>query len=689
MDRKSWLWRRKSSEKSPGGETESSGSMSSHSELYSDDQEGSRGSPSHNAQSPEVTSKAAATNEESNDNLKSLREKLSAALINISAKEDLVKQHSKVAEEAVSGWEKAENEGAVLKQQLEAAARKNLALEDRLGHLDGALKECLRELRQAREEQEQKIREAVVKNTREWESMKLELEAEVVELQNQVDAAKAGDAMAVNSDLLLKLEATEKQKSALKLELRARVDELERRTLERDLSTETAETASKQHLESIKKAAKLEAECRRLRAMARKAPSANDHKFGYASSLYVESLTDSQSDSGERLLTLEADNRKMSSVELNGCEPSCSDSWASALIVELDQFKNEKVITKNLTSSSMDIDLMDDFLEMERLAALPQIDNAKHDTGPGISSDQHNGEDCQHKADLEAMSERMAELEKKLVTVEVEKAELEMALAKSHEQLEISQNQLRGAEYKLVELQRQLEFANDSNLETEAEIKVAIVKREVMESQLIAMDAEVRTLRSKVGLLETQVEEERALSAEITAKCKKLEDELSVKRREANLRKTASSNGESKIKQEKELAAAAGKLAECQKTIASLGQQLKSLATLEDFMIDSEHSLEFNGGALVPRSDEIWKSPPSSSDFVPERNTDALKTTPLDGSGPSLDGKLGQSPQSSSSSTSSSTSSSSVTHAVASEKSRNGFGKLFSRSKTAIRLENQ
>ena len=37
MDRRSWLWRRKSSEKSPS-ETESSGSISSHSERFSDDQ---------------------------------------------------------------------------------------------------------------------------------------------------------------------------------------------------------------------------------------------------------------------------------------------------------------------------------------------------------------------------------------------------------------------------------------------------------------------------------------------------------------------------------------------------------------------------------------------------------------------------------------------------------------------------
>lgn len=43
MDRRSWLWRRKSSEKSPG-ETESSGSVSSYSERYSDDKVLSAGS---------------------------------------------------------------------------------------------------------------------------------------------------------------------------------------------------------------------------------------------------------------------------------------------------------------------------------------------------------------------------------------------------------------------------------------------------------------------------------------------------------------------------------------------------------------------------------------------------------------------------------------------------------------------
>lgn len=44
--------------------------------------------------------------------------------------------------------------------------------------------------------------------------------------------------------------------------------------------------------------------------------------------------------------------------------------------------------------------------------------------------------------------------------------------------------------------------------------------------------------------------------------------------------------------QEKELALATSKFAECRKTIESLGLQLKSLATLEDFLLDSESPME-------------------------------------------------------------------------------------------------
>ncbi|KAB2023907.1 hypothetical protein ES319_D06G051800v1 [Gossypium barbadense] len=712
MEKKSWLWKRKSSERSPG-ETESSGSISSQSERFSDDQAFKASSPNDCTKSPEVSSKASAVPEEVNDSIRSLTEKLSAALVNVSAKEDLVKQHAKVAEEAIAGWEKAENEVLVLKQKLETAVQQNSALEDRVTHLDGALKECVRQLRQAREEQEQKINEAVANTTRDWETIQFEFESQLLELQNKAESVKSEPPPPFSPDLLHKIEALKKENSALKLELSSQLEELQIRTIERDLSTQAAETASKQHLESIKRAAKLEAECRRLKAIGSKSSFTNDCKSPAASSIYVESFMGSQSDSGERLHVVDTDTQKMSGLEANKGEPSCSDSWASALIAELDQFKNEKVINRNVPSSSIEIDLMDDFLEMEQLAALPDTKNENQCLESKATVKQSNDGDSSLKAELEAMIHRTTELEEKLEKIEAEKAELEIALAKSQESLEASELELRDSELKLEELQRELSKANEAKqhlesqlsiMETDAETMSAKIdalgaeiekeralsvqisadaneSKQLLESQLVSIEAEARMMSAKVGSLETEVEKEKALSAQITVKCQELEEELSRTRQEAELQQTANSNVEVKIKQE-DLAVAAGKLAECQKTIASLGQQLKSLATLEDFLINTTSIPEFSRGvSLITKSSEPWKLH-SNETYSPKADPES-KRVGADHSSPQgnkNDGNGNTPPSSSSSSIVSST------HA-SSEKNRNGFAKFFTRSKNGIQLE--
>lgn len=55
------------------------------------------------SQSPELISTPVTREEEATADIKILTERLSAALLNVSLKEDLAKQHAKVAEEAVSG----------------------------------------------------------------------------------------------------------------------------------------------------------------------------------------------------------------------------------------------------------------------------------------------------------------------------------------------------------------------------------------------------------------------------------------------------------------------------------------------------------------------------------------------------------------------------------------------------------
>ncbi|KAL1308953.1 filament-like plant protein isoform X1 [Arachis ipaensis] len=801
MDKKRWLWKHNSSKKGPG-ETDSSGSVSSHSE-----QEGSKESPNGSSLSPAVTSKTAAwandancpfSNEQlpvetskplstagmmndgllekdehgENENIKNVEEgylmskKLSAALVNVNTKEDLVKQHAKVAEEAIAGWEKAENEVSFLKKQLEAATHKSSTLEDRVTHLDGALKECVRQLRQTREKQEENMGDAIEQRTCDLELAKIKLQRRVSELQSKLEACNAKSS--VDLEFCHKVELLEKENMALRQELLAQSEELEMRTIERDLSTQAAETASKQYLESIKKIAKLEAECRRLKSIASRASVVNDHKSAVSSSFCVESFTDSQSDSGEQLNAVEIDTHKTTCSDPNKCEPSCSDSWASALIVELDQFKNE--MSRQTPTNSVKLDLMDDFLEMERLVALPETKNESH-VQESVVDDHCIIEKSSPGAQFEIMNKQMDELREKLEKVELEKAELEMALMKSEESIKESQHQMSYTEKKVEELQEELENAYKSkemienyliSMEAEAQTlsaKVDVLEAEVdkeravseeiamkfkvLEQELQTKSAEVDVLEAEVNkertasdkmvtkckdleeklktksadvdileaevnkervasdkimtkckdleeelksksakldLLEAEVDKERAVSEEIAMKFKDLKEELESKKQEEILRSTSSSYAEKKIKQE-DLALAAGKLAECQKTIASLGNQLKSLATLEDFFIDTA-SIPASPSLVAQASGELWKLH-SNDTFSPKRdsNTSGLA---VGSSGQSLNKNEESLPPLSSSSTSLAAL---TPNHVGSEKSRNGFAKFFSRTKSGIRLE--
>nr|XP_016484571.1 PREDICTED: filament-like plant protein isoform X4 [Nicotiana tabacum] len=636
MEKRNWLWKRRPTEKSLG-ETESCGSLSSHSERHSDEQDALKETPDHDNQSPEVTSKAATIDHEAKESPRKLIEKLSAAIVNVSAKEDLVKQHVKVAEEAVAGWEKAENEVAVLKQQLEAAVQQNLTLDVRVNHLNGALKECVRQLRQARDEQEQRIQDAVEEKKKEWDSVKAALENQLLELQTQAEASGTGSPVSTDPDVLVRLECLEKENTALKLDLCSRSEELQITTIERDLSTQAAETASKQQLEGIKKVTKLETECRRLQALARKSSLLSDQRS--------------------------FDSHMMHKLETSEWEQSCSDSWASALIAELNQFKNDKAMPKTLVAHSMEIDMMDDFLEMERLAAVSEtVNKASSLTCDAVAHDSPI-EENPLEAECEAISQRVAELEQKLEKIEAEKAELENALCESEDALKVSDLQLKEAQIKIEELQKELDVVNES--------------KELLEVQLFGMEVEARTMSTNIDSLKKEVERERSLSSDMETKCHELEIELRRKSQEAELQKASSSNGESKIKQE-DLAVAADKLAECQKTIASLGKQLQSLATLEDFLIDTANLPGFSrGGPVVARaSGEEWKLHVNET-FTQRQNPDTSK---IGNSSNSMNGNEGES-----SSSSSSSSTSSATQVITS-KSKNGFGKMFSRSKTGIQL---
>lgn len=395
-----------------------------------------------------------------------------------------------------------------MKNHLESVTLLKLTAEDRASHLDGALKECMRQIRNLKEEHEQKLHEVVVNKTKQFEKVKLEFEAKIASLDQELLRSAAENAalsrsLQDRSNMLIKLneeksqaeaeiellknniESCQKEINSMKYEIHIVTKELEIRNEEKNMSVRSAEVANKQHLEGVKKIAKLEAECQRLRGLVRKklpGPAAlaqmkleveslgRDHvetrvrrspvkppsphlsspsefsfdcvqKFQKENELLTERLLAMEEETkmlkealakrnselqasrsicaktASKLQNLEAQlqsngdhrsplksNNRMSvegsfsqnansppsltsmSEDANDDDVSVAGSWATALMSELSHFKKEKNIDSPQKSENANhMELMDDFLEMEKLANLSNDSN-----GPVSGSDISN-----------------------------------------------------------------------------------------------------------------------------------------------------------------------------------------------------------------------------------------------------------------------------------------------------------
>ncbi|KAL9395065.1 hypothetical protein Peur_014350 [Populus x canadensis] len=496
MDRRSWPWKKKSSDK-----TEKSAAAAD--SGVSQEEKDSYKKPSHVQISVESYTHLTSledqvkTYEEQVQTLegeiKDLNEKLSATHSEMTTKENLVKQHAKVAEEAVSGWEKAEAEALALKNHLESVTLSKLTAEDRASHLDGALKECMRQIRNLKEEHEQRVQEIVLNKNKQLDKIKMDFEAKIATLDQELLRSAAENAalsrsLQEHSNMLIKIseeksqaeaeiehlksniESCEREINSHKYELHVISKELEIRNEEKNMSIRSAEAANKQHMEGVKKVAKLESECQRLRGLVRKklpGPAALAQM-----KLEVESLGRDYGDSRlrrspvkppsphsssvtefsldnvqkfhkenefltERLFAMEEETKmlkealakrnselqasrnlcaktasKLQSLEAqfhisnqlksspksiiqvpvegyssqnisnppslttvsedgNDDTQSCADSWATISISEFSNFKKDNHSEKlNKAENAKHLELMDDFLEMEKLACL-------------------------------------------------------------------------------------------------------------------------------------------------------------------------------------------------------------------------------------------------------------------------------------------------------------------------------
>lgn len=191
------------------------------------------------------------------------------------------------------GLEKANAEALALKHQLESVTVLKVTAEDRASHLDAALKECMRQIRTVKEENDQKLKELILNKTEQWEKIKVGLEAQIADLsqrllQSDAESAALSRSLQEQSSMLIEIneqksqaevdnellkgniQSYENEINSLKYELHVVTKEVEIRKEEKNMGRRSAEAANKQHLEDVKKMAKLEAECQRLRNLVRK-----------------------------------------------------------------------------------------------------------------------------------------------------------------------------------------------------------------------------------------------------------------------------------------------------------------------------------------------------------------------------------------------------------------------------------
>ncbi|GAB2225962.1 hypothetical protein Droror1_Dr00021743 [Drosera rotundifolia] len=210
-----------------------------------------------------------------------------------------------------------------------------------------------------------------------------------------------------------------------------------------------------------------------------------------------------------------------------------------------------------------------------------EIENRRCSLESGATSDQADTRENIFKAELETAVYRTADLEDKLVRMEMGKSELEMALilcqgqleessqqlkdrdiklqelqnqlSESQEQTKAYQGQLKDAKTQLVELKCQLALVNDHKRATEAELEAMSGRRHEAESQLEAIKGEMVTLRTKLQQSRDVAEKERASYKEALTKSDKLEEQLlrlkyeADLRREADFKRVVNSNGKLKV----------------------------------------------------------------------------------------------------------------------------------------------
>ncbi|XP_071736790.1 filament-like plant protein 7 [Rutidosis leptorrhynchoides] len=546
MDQKTWLWKKRSAHKS----IESNIEVENEAEKFQYDKE------------PALER-----------TIESLHEKVASLLSECNAKDNLIAQQSKAAQEAIADRYKIVEEMGLKNQELDAAVQQNVEANERLIHLNSALKDYRQQLTCLKEEQDQQVNEAVD----EHKTARIRLEEKFADASKKLTNLTVENAQLVNA-LLIKeelIEEVSRQMSQATIEFNELITRLdsadkendilkyEYRVLERELEIRArcADVANRQNQESVKRAVRLDAECKKLRLLVKKQiAGSNDKRLVFLIN---------------RLCEVEEENKSLKE------NMQKRDDEIRVLETEVSRIRCDEThgngVSPRITIGDSDMSLMDDFVEMEKLAIV-----------------------CADTTNLDSVGKELVPVENNDIIVNPSDW-LQDVIKTIVDQTKVSNKNIDEV---LKEIKTALQCRNDSdpvsgyitwkdpdtekNVKTEAddlkETKMTLEEQlenqklinEELDHKLSVAQVQINEANQKVSALKVELEDRSHCCEELEATCLDLQLQLaSVSDKDA-----ARADAEQELKMVQtgwEITEASAKLAQCQETIFNIGRQLKAL----------------------------------------------------------------------------------------------------------------
>lgn len=305
---------------------------------------------------------------------------------------------------------KAEEVLLRLRQELDETKQEKVLAYERLSQSNSAFKDSMDQLSQIQEHHDKRTRDAVVKTTLEFEKSQKKLEEKLTETRKRladsiVESSYLSKALAVKEKLiedlnsykcqteadlktlLGRLDSIQKENVFLRYEFRVLEKELEIRNEDLEYSRRSAEASQKQNLDNVKKIKKLESECQRLRALTRKRHLGPDFLVNVTSDVEIARRN-------------QIDFRRKKGTTTRGLVPEDPSKKFFFLLDQVKDLEKENKIFKEcvakkdeeiiyllktkdsseasswdssalesrMIGAASDMRLMDDFVEMEKLA---------------------------------------------------------------------------------------------------------------------------------------------------------------------------------------------------------------------------------------------------------------------------------------------------------------------------------